>query len=53
MDFQAMINSPGLWIASSVMVIATMVQALVFFGRDTGPVSAPQLSLPSARHSLL
>ena len=31
MDFQAMINSPGLWIASSVMVIATMVQALVFF----------------------
>ena len=31
MDFQAMINSPGLWIASSVMVIATVVQALVFF----------------------
>ena len=30
MDFQEMINSPGLWIASSIMVIASVVQAFVF-----------------------
>ncbi|MDR2076484.1 MAG: DUF5058 family protein [Desulfovibrio sp.] len=30
MEFQELINSPGLWLASSVMVIAVVIQAFVF-----------------------
>ena len=30
MDFQEMINSPGLWITSSIMVFASVIQAFVF-----------------------
>ena len=29
--FQQMINSPGLWITSGVMVIASVLQAFIFF----------------------
>lgn len=31
MDLQSIINSPGLWIASSFMVIAVLVQSIIFF----------------------
>jgi hypothetical protein len=30
MEFQELINSPGLWLASSIMVIAVVIQAYVF-----------------------
>ena len=30
MDFQTMINSPGMWIASSFLVIISVSQAVVF-----------------------
>lgn len=48
MDFQAMINSPGLWITSSIMVFASVIQAFVFLRASLK--EANQLGIDRAKY---
>ena len=48
MELQDLINSPGLWMASSVMVIAVVCQAIIFL--RTGLQEAKNIGLPKERY---